>query len=225
MDKVFVCLLCFFLLSSNGVESAAIENGSSEFAELIRLFMLPEKGENEEQDWTTGARGEVPIDWETSGVEMVFNEEDPKASHKERKGTVVVNLNGKAAFETLQKNLSPLSWDVVLTGDALKLSGVKRVVIEETSLVSDLPIKLSEYLSQNKINIKSANCYRYDLSSCGYSVYNIFISGKKPAWLVYEFCGGSGGFTHSFSLHYKGNLSDFAETYNSSAEMKKVSCD
>lgn len=190
--------------SSIGGEFYPAGRGRIEFADLIRLLVPPEDGmERREEysysyDWGLGSDMNSPIAWHHDS----YGDSEAKYLHHplgggswehhfQRRGEVVITVNGKPTHDVVRKKSEPGTWQVVLLGPR---AGVSVVKIETEYFADRIP--LPDFVHEVK------ECTKTFGSMDGHHVYRIEIPGHVFAWLGESFSCGASNCNAWYSIVY-----------------------
>jgi hypothetical protein len=174
---------------------------SIELDDLIPMFMLLALPENknfrEFPGWDVAAEPDTPIHWITSGTAEAPEYLNQDGYYYQRRGTVVVTINGKPTHSVLRQTVETGKWTVTLLGPRCCPTRV------DMSPDGDFSSDLKHELKAPRFTLKPFLCDRAtEPASTGYVVYELNTAGKKPAWIAENWSCGSGGCSYGLSLYY-----------------------
>ncbi len=169
-------------------------NKKIEFEDFVESIAINKYAENDKreriQSWSLLAdKNTSPVNWLSRQI------------NGKKKGEVILLFNGKPA-EILDKYITPVIWNVMLTGaiDGANKIDLSMDILSKSVNTLDIPALMK------KKNI-TANLLRATGDpSNGEKDYKLLIPDKEQLWMVYSWSCGSGGCTADFNIFYNENL-------------------
>lgn len=189
------------------VTPTQVPEGSMELAALIDSLLADETVSGEPGgllfDWMWGSEADDPIDWDTVGIKPAPEGAREKYGPFERRGSIVLTIDGEVTHHVLAQKKVPGHWNVVLRGPKV---GYTDVFIESQVVAPGVCDVAVESLSGG-LSVEPYRCKKK------FPIYSVTKSGKQPAWLRDEYSGGSAGCSRSLQLIFDQTAADLVECY------------
>ena len=208
--KVIWISLAIALVFLGGSALSEPSQKTSGLGAFIESFLIDEDETAILIDWSWGSAAGNPVNWRTTDIQAAPKWAQKRYGPYERGGEAVLTVDGKDHPE-LKKSEIPDNWVVTLRGSR---AGFSSVTLENMGNSQDLCPLISYYLESlaEELSIEPYRCTT-EPASTGVPVYTVGKKGKKKAWLINEYSGGSGGCLLTLELMFDQARADQVECF------------
>ncbi len=158
--------------------------------------------------WAWGSAPNDPIEWQHNGIKEAPKADQQQHGFYQRRGNVVVTIDGKPTHEVLAEKVHPGRFSVTLRGPR---AGWTSVVIESDVTAPELCSVRLESLGDG-LSFEKTRC-KNEPASAGTPVYAVRKAGKKPAWIRNEYSAGSAGCSQTYEIIFVQDKADAVQCW------------
>ena len=196
-NKIACIVPALVSLLFSGSALSASEHNTTALSAFIESLLVDEDETATSFDWSWGSEAGDPVRWRTPGIEAAPKRALTKYGPYERLGDVVLSGGGDGLPE-LKQNEIPDGWFLALRGPQ---AGFTSVTLENSGDSQALCLLTEYYLASlaKDLPIEPYRC-KNEPASAGVPVYTVVKKGKKKAWLINEYGGGTAGCSLTLEL-------------------------
>ena len=206
--SAYIVLLAslFFHISAKSQQFASQAPPAIELAELLRVFAFPTGANYNLLPWETGATTNSGVNWLHSGVKPT-EQRDGQTYAFTRKGVTSVLIDGRSAYEVLERTVKPGKWHVYMFGARAGVSIVKISSVVNSPMLERFDFE--KYFAKKGYQVNLRRCQRESMSF-GNSLFTLKSQGINTLLVLHEWSCGSGGCSQTFTLVSPADAKEFA---------------